>query len=161
MNWSKLMTLGRASQSPRASHLLQNSRFLILLNTAIMDFWSYHTNKWLNPVEPQGSDVISTEFLISILGFYAELCNVNDVKTWFGSEGSGFWLPILNLLSSLPGSLKAAYFGTNMYELESVVIHFLSKCCWSHPENQKHIANCLREIILTQKTHTHSKYCKE
>lgn len=102
--------------------------------------------------------VISTEFLISILAFYGELCKINDLKSWFGEEGSGFWLPILNLLSSLPGALKAAFFGSNMYELESVVIHFLSKCCWSHPSNQKIIATCLREIILTQKSSSHSEF---
>lgn len=160
LSCSKLMTLGRAAQSPMGSRLLQNSHFLELLNTSIMDFWSYHTSKWLNPLDQhQGSStVVSTEFLISILTFYGELCSINELKSWFGSKGgSVWWLPILNLLSSLPGALKAAFFSTNMYELESVVINFLSKCCWSHPDNQKIIAACLREIILSQKATPHSK----
>src|SRR5665811_1994972 len=105
------------------------------------------TNRWMNGSTMSNDEVITPEFLIAILSFYGELCSINELKTWFGSHGSGFWLPILNLLSTLPGSLKAAYFGGNVYDLESVVISFLAKCCWAHPDNQKIIATCLREII--------------
>jgi hypothetical protein len=112
----------------------------------------------MNAVTLEKKEVITPHFLIGILSFYGELCKISELKTWFGLHGSGFWLPILNLLSTLPGSLKNNFFGSDVYDLESVVINFLAKCCWSHPENQTIIATCLREIILTQKSTPHSMF---
>lgn len=59
LTWSKLMTLGRASQSPMASRLLQKSQFVGLLNTAIMDFWRYFSQKWANPLEVHSIGIIN------------------------------------------------------------------------------------------------------
>jgi len=124
----------------------------------ISDFWNHHSNRWLNvAMSAEQKDVISPRFLIAILSFYGELCKITDLKTWFGSHGSIFWRPILTLLSTLPGSVKINLFGSDVYDLESVVISYLSKCCWSHPENQSIIATCLREIIISQKSTPHSK----
>lgn len=159
---SILMTLGRAAQSPAAANNLKASCLLDTLNTAIMDFWNFYNAKaWMVNVAVstdslQRTIITPTQF-VGVLTFYGELCKVNSFKNWFGSNGSGFWLPILNLLSTLPGSLKSSYFGTFVYDIESTVINFLAKCCWTHPENQKKIATCLREIILKQKTTPHSK----
>jgi len=103
-------------------------------------------------------DIISSKFVVQILGFYEELCRVKEFKTWFGVYGSDFWLPLLNLFSTIPGTLKTSYFGTTQHKLESVLISFLSKCCWSHSDNQKILATCLREIILKQKSMPHSMF---
>lgn len=159
---SILMTLGRAAQSPAAANNLKNSCLLEALNTSIMDFWNYYnTSAWMigqavNTEGMQKNIITSTQF-VGVLTFYGELCKVNEFKSWFGNQGASFWLPVLNLLSTLPGSLKSTYFGTYVYDIESTVINFLAKCCWTHPENQKKVASCLRDIILKQKATPHSK----
>ena len=101
--------------------------------------------------------MVPVQSVIAILKFYSELCSVNNFKNWMGTQGCIFWLPILNLLSTLPGSLKSSYFASQAYELESVVISYLARCCWSHPENQNIIAKCLCEIVLKQKVTPHSE----
>lgn len=160
---SILMTLGRAAQSPSAANNLKNSSLLEAMNTSIMDFWNfYNTSAWMAgaAVNAEGMQktIITPIQFVGILTFYGELCKVNEFKSWFGGQGSGFWLPILSLLSTLPGSLKSSYFGTYVYDIEATVINFLAKCCWTHPENQKKIATCLRDIILKQKATPHSKW---
>ena len=104
--------------------------------------------------------MVPVQSVIAILRFYSELCSVNNFKNWMGTDGCIFWLPILSLLSTLPGSLKSSFFGTQAYELESVVISYLARCCWSHPENQSIIAKCLCEIVLKQKITPHSEFHK-
>ncbi|CAG7720785.1 unnamed protein product [Allacma fusca] len=179
LNPGLLMTLGYAAQSPSCANLLLASQFLEGMNATIIEFWNCYTNKWMNVSVAaesfdqknkvnEGGNIISTPALIGILKFYSQLCSVNIFKTWFGTNGSIFWLPILNLLSTLPGSLKSHFFGSHTYELESVVINFLAKACWSHPDNQNTIAKCLCEIVVKQKVtphkavflHSMSSFCR-
>ncbi|CAL8111027.1 unnamed protein product [Orchesella dallaii] len=167
---SVLLTLGRAAQSPAAANNLKISNLLDTLNVAIMDFWNFYSaSTWMGASSVFGeTKIITSVQFVGILTFYGELCKVNDFKNWFGTNGAGFWLPLLNLLSTLPGSLKSSFFGTYVYDIESTVINFLAKCCWTHPENQKKIASCLREIILKQKStphkavflHSMSSFCR-
>lgn len=148
LNVSKLMTLGRVSASPVVARYLLSSGLLNLLNQSILSFCE-HLN---GGIDTQNSQIINTQFLTSILRFYEQLCAVNPLKSWFGSEGSTFWLPILRILSSLSFPVKSALLGgtKEVHQLECAVIQFLAKCCWSYPDNQKILAACLRDIILGQ-----------
>ncbi|XP_016842826.1 baculoviral IAP repeat-containing protein 6 isoform X2 [Nasonia vitripennis] len=106
----------------------------------------------------EGLDMNEPESIAIVLEFLSLICSEGKMRDWLGKDGSGFWLPLLTLLSDRPienpstSSLRCSKTSISYAKLEAAMIKFLSKCCWCHPANQKLLAELLTEVIIQQKT---------
>ncbi|XP_066597963.1 baculoviral IAP repeat-containing protein 6 isoform X2 [Prorops nasuta] len=105
----------------------------------------------------KGICLTEPESIAMVLEFLTIVCSEGRMRDWLGREGSGFWLPLLLLLSNRPmgsasmSSLSNSKANVAYGTLESAIIKFLSRCCWCHPANQKLLANLLTEVISQQR----------
>lgn len=50
----------------------------------------------------EGLDMNEPESVAIVLEFLSLICSEGKMRDWLGKEGSGFWLPLLTLLSDRP-----------------------------------------------------------
>ncbi|KAL7288200.1 hypothetical protein TKK_0017750 [Trichogramma kaykai] len=102
-------------------------------------------------------DMTDPESIAIVLEFLTLVCSESKMRDWLGSEGSAFWLPLLQLLCErqvdYPTASTASSSNLNLSytKLESAIIKFLSKCCWYHEANQNLLAELLTQVIVQQK----------
>ncbi|XP_035734374.1 baculoviral IAP repeat-containing protein 6-like isoform X2 [Vespa mandarinia] len=111
-----------------------------------------------------GLSMTDPESIAMVLEFLTLVCSEGRMRDWLGTEGRGFWLPLLSLLSNRPienpsvSSMRCSKTNVAYASLESAMIKFLSRCCWCHRANQKLLAELLMDVISQQRTTSNLRY---
>ncbi|CAH0552135.1 unnamed protein product [Brassicogethes aeneus] len=141
ISYQQLETIALVSRSPTCMQQLLNSGFPKSLNDEILRFCS----------KPNDT-VEDLEKVIAILRFFTDVCDEKLMRDWLGSsDGSSFWLHLLNKLCEKPTVNKSTLPSEAHVQLEEMCVKFLSKCCLCHQANQTRLAKVLCEVIALQK----------
>nr|XP_022908652.1 baculoviral IAP repeat-containing protein 6 isoform X2 [Onthophagus taurus] len=138
----QLETIALVSRSPTSVQQLLDSGLPKLLNSAVLQFCSLK--------QENTSLMAKLEKVTVILKFFADVSEEKLMRDWLGSsEGSSFWLPLLQFLCKKPTNKRSVH-SESFAQLEEVCVRFLSKCCLCHPNNQTLLAKVLCEVIGQQ-----------
>ncbi|KAG7200149.1 hypothetical protein KM043_000587 [Ampulex compressa] len=190
----QLLTVAAAARSPPGVQQLIDSGLLALLIASITDFCntkvstkarqagtsseddkgpgsnSLTDNDKVGHASGQSKDhfgglcMTEPESIAIVLEFLTLVCSEGRMRDWLGKEGSGFWLPLLSLLSNRPiespsvSSSRCSKTSVSYASLENATIKFLSRCCWCHLANQKLLAELLTNVISQQRTTSNLRY---
>jgi baculoviral IAP repeat-containing protein 6 len=139
----QLETVALVSRSPSAIQQLLDSGLPKILNSAIFEFCTSN--------EDNSVPMAKLENVTAILKFFTDVSDEKTMRDWLGSsDGSSFWLELLNWLCKKPFVKKSNLQSEAHAQLEEVCVKFLSKCCLCHPTNQARLANVLCKVIDLQ-----------
>ncbi|XP_008195667.1 baculoviral IAP repeat-containing protein 6 isoform X2 [Tribolium castaneum] len=139
----QLETVALVSRSPSAIQQLLDSGLPKMLNSAIYEFCTSN--------EDNSVPMAKLENVTAILKFFTDVSDEKTMRDWLGSsDGSSFWLELLNWLCKKPFLKKSNLQSEAHAQLEEVCVKFLSKCCLCHPSNQARLANVLCKVIDLQ-----------
>ncbi|XP_063908314.1 baculoviral IAP repeat-containing protein 6 isoform X4 [Zophobas morio] len=139
----QLETVALVSRSPSAIQQLLDSGLPKMLNSAIFEFCTSN--------EDNSVPMAKLENVTAILKFFTDVSDEKTMRDWLGSsDGSSFWLELLNWLCKKPFMKKSNLQSEAHAQLEEVCVKFLSKCCLCHPQNQARLATVLCKVIDLQ-----------
>ncbi|RZB38740.1 baculoviral IAP repeat-containing protein 6 [Asbolus verrucosus] len=139
----QLETVALVSRSPSAIQQLLDSGLPKMLNSAIFEFCTSN--------EDNSVPMAKLENVTAILKFFTDVSDEKTMRDWLGSsDGSSFWLELLNWLCKKPFMKKSNLQSEAHAQLEEVCVKFLSKCCLCHPTNQARLAKVLCKVIDLQ-----------
>lgn len=155
----QLLTISMACQSQLAVQQLIDSGLPKSLTTVIIKFCEKITVNMGEAMDVDGESepeaikqpgipVVTMSTCTDILDFFTDVCSEGLMRDWLGSEdGSQFWQPLLNVLCHSIPLQRNHVFETNLVDLESSLIKFISRVTTCHARNQEMFTEILISVI--------------